>query len=100
MSQAVYVRIHEDDLSFIRSFGKQRHLDQSKAIKALLEIAIKEERLAYAIKDYSEGRKTIQECARIAGLTYREFFDELCDQHLLGPSANEQEEMLDVVMKD
>lgn len=94
MTEAVYLRLYEEDLDFIRGYSKKEHIEQSKLLKNLIHEAIKQKKLSIAIQQYKEGYKTIREAAVFAKLDYYEFFHELAARNLLGPTAEEQEEML------
>ena len=94
MTQAVYVRLYEEDLNFVKEYSKKKKLNQSKVINTLLHGAVQQQKLDIALEEYKEGFKTIRESALFADMDYRAFFNELSKRNLLGPSSEEQEQIL------
>jgi predicted HTH domain antitoxin len=95
MSDAVYVRLYDEDLDFIRSYSKQKKIDKSKLIKKFVHTQVKRTKVELALQEYKEGLKTIREGAQRADMTYREFMNELAKRNLIGPSAEEQEKIME-----
>jgi predicted HTH domain antitoxin len=94
MTDAVYLRLYEEDLNFIRKYSKEEKMQQSKVLKNLIHEAVKQKRLTLAIQQYEQGFKTIREAATYGKVDYHEFFHELAKRNLLGATAEEQKEML------
>jgi len=95
MSEAVYVRFDEDELSFIKKIVEESKITRSEAIKRLVDYAASKLKMEKAIASYKEGKCTIRECAEIAGIRYFEFFDILAKENLIGTSA----ENVDMLLK-
>lgn len=94
MSEVVYVRFDDEELSFIQEIVKEDKITRSKAIKKLVDYAAQKLKIEKALNNYKEGKCTIRECADIAGLRYFEFFDLLAKENLIGTSAENIELIL------
>ncbi len=94
MSEAVYVRFDEEELSFITGLAEEEKITRSEAIKKLVDIAADKLKVEKALSAYKEGKCTIRECAEIAGLRYFKFFEILAKENLIGSAEN-----LDLLLK-
>lgn len=94
MSEAVYVRFDEYELSFIKKVAEESKITRSEAIKRLVDYAAAKLKIEKAINSYKEGKCTIRECAEIAGLRYFEFFELLGKDNLIGTSAENVDMLL------
>lgn len=88
MSEAVYVRLDDEELDFINKMAKENKITRSEVIKKLVDFAADKIKVEKAINKYREGKCTIRECAEIAGLRYFEFFDMLAKENLIGSAEN------------
>lgn len=86
MTEAVYVRFDDNQLNFIGNMVKEEKVNRSEAIKKLVDYAINNLKIKKAIDNYIEGKNTIRESAKMAGLRYFEFFDKLSKENLIGTS--------------
>lgn len=99
MAEAVYIRLYDDDLDFVKRYSKELKTDKSKIIKELVHASVRQKKLDVAIDQYRKGLKTIRESAAIAQVGYFEFFDELAKHNLLGPKAEDIDKMIDDTAK-
>lgn len=94
MTEAVYVRFAEEELSFIQNLAKEEKITRSEVIQKLVYSAAKKIRLERGLNSYKEGKATIREAAEIADLRYFEFFDLLAKENLIGTSPENTDLML------
>lgn len=94
MSEATFVRLFDEDDKFIGDYAKEKRIAKSTLIKEIVHKSIEDIKLQEALKRYKEGEITIREGAKLSGLSYRKYLNELAKNGLLGIPVKEQEEMM------
>ena len=84
MSEAVYLRLTDDDLSLVKKVAQEEQSKQSAVLKKIVQLSIHELRISRAINKYTSGQLTMRQAAREAGLNYFTFFEELSRRNLIG----------------
>jgi len=69
MAEAIGIRIDEEFLEKIDKLSKDEHTDRSTIIRELMNLGYKDFVLDRVAKSYIEGRLTLSEAAKIAGVT-------------------------------
>lgn len=81
------VRLPEDLARAVRERARRERVDESTALRQLLGLGAQE----YAVRLYREGRITLGEAARLAGLTPRDTLDLLWDRGVRGNVTLDQQ---------
>lgn len=69
-------RIEPKELGILDKVAKEENIDKTSAMKILINKGWKEIRLEKAIKEYRDGKISIDKAAKIAGLTVHEMMEE------------------------
>lgn len=77
--QLIASRVPPDLVADLQRIEEVEHLDRSTAVRRLLYSAIREWKLEYATKLYSENRVTLARAAEESGVSVREMM-EFCRQ--------------------
>ena len=99
MAEAVYVRLDDEELTFINRLSKEEKKTRSEAIKKLVDYAAEGLKKERALESYKQGKTTIRESAEIAGMRYFEFFDVLAKENLIGTNPENTELLLEEMEK-
>lgn len=73
MAEGVIARVPDEVKKDIEFFAKQEQTDKSTIIRKLLTSAVKQKRLEYALKEYSERRVSLGKAAEIAKMYLADF---------------------------
>lgn len=73
--QLIASRVPPDLVADLQRIEEVEHLDRSTAVRRLLYSAIREWKLEYATKLYSENRVTLARAAEEAGVSVREMME-------------------------
>ncbi|MHA1732501.1 MAG: UPF0175 family protein [Promethearchaeota archaeon] len=81
----------------IDDFKERLHLDQSSLIRLLLEDALSEKLLEYAINEYREGRVSLGQAVQLAETDYWTFLDVLSRRNI--PYISDEEDHHDEILR-
>ena len=73
--QLIASRVPPDLVADLQRIEEVEHLDRSTAVRRLLYAAIREWKLEYATKLYTENRVTLAKAAEEAGVSVREMME-------------------------
>ncbi len=94
--EVLTARIPEDLLRDIQEIEKEERSERAEVVRRLLDRAVRDWKLAKALKMIAEGRWTIRRAASFTGLTYPEILEKMTEQGLdSGPSLKDLREALD-----
>jgi predicted DNA-binding protein len=83
------IRLSDSTVKNINYLVNETKISESELLRSIIEKAIAEYRLKKAFEEIKKN-KTISHAARIAGLSYREFFDKIIDHKILSESEINQ----------
>lgn len=82
MAEGVIARVSSEVKKDIEFFAKQEHTDKSTIIRNLLASAVKQKRLEYALKEYSERNVSLGMAAELAKTPLADFMMEAAKHHI------------------
>jgi Arc/MetJ-type ribon-helix-helix transcriptional regulator len=94
--EVLTARIPDDLLKAIQEIETDERAERAEVVRRLLDKAVREWRLAKALRMIQDGRWTIRRAASFAGLKYHEILDKMTETGVdSGPTLKELRETLD-----
>ena len=82
MPEGVVARVPDEIKKDIEFFAKQEQTDKSSMIRKLLESAIQQKRLEYALSEYATRRVSLGKAAELAKLQISDFMEEASQRRI------------------
>lgn len=94
--EVLTTRIPDDLLKAIQEIEKEERAERAEVVRKLLDRAIRDWRVAKALRMIQEGRWTVRRAAKFSGLTYHEILDRMTELGIdSGPTLKELREGFD-----
>ncbi len=94
--EVLTTRVPDDLLKAIREIEREDRAERAEVVRRLLDKAVRDWRIAKALKMVQEGRWTLRRASAFAGLKYYEILDRMAETGVdSGPTLRELREGLD-----
>ncbi|MBS3113926.1 UPF0175 family protein [Candidatus Woesearchaeota archaeon] len=82
MAEGVIARVPNEIKKDIEFFAEVEHTDKSNIIRKLLESAVKQKRLEYALNEYVKRNLSLGKAAELAKMQISDFMEEAAQRHI------------------